>query len=386
MKVLLVGGAGFIGSHTALRLAERGHEPVLFDSLDPQIHGAGPETSPCLRTVAGKFPLITADTRDRAALDAALAETDAVLYLPACTGTGQSMYQVERYSDVNVRGAAVFCEALAAVRDRIRRVVVSSTRAVYGEGAAVCPIHGRVIPRSRNADDLAAGRFETTCPLGGEAVTPADSRETDPVAPGSIYGITKLAQEQLIANVCGALNIPVTIFRYQNVYGPGQSLNNAYTGILAIFTQLLLAGREINLFEDGAPTRDFVFIDDVAACNVRALEAESAGGQTLNVGSGVRSTLFDLVEALAAGLGVPARYTVSAQFRLGDIRHACADLTALHAALGRFPATPLREGVAAFVSWVQTEGASADANVRFDRSLEEMAQAGLLRGAVSPSK
>jgi dTDP-L-rhamnose 4-epimerase len=381
MKILLIGGAGFIGSHTALRLAARGHEPVILDNLDPQIHGADAETSPTVRRLAGQFPIVTADTRDRTALDAALAGVETVLYLPACTGTGQSMYQVERYSDVNARGAAVFCEALAAVRDRIRRVVVSSTRAVYGEGAAVCPDHGRVVPRSRRAEDLAAGRFETTCPLCHGPVTPAASLESDSVAPVSIYGITKLAQEQLIANLCGALGLPCTVFRYQNVYGPGQSLNNAYTGILSIFTQLLLAGREINLFEDGAPTRDFVFIDDVAEYNVRALESDRPGLQILNVGSGVRSTLFALVDALAAALNVAAKSFVSGNFRLGDIRHAVADRAALQATLGAHPAVSLRDGVARFVAWVAEEGARSDANARFDASLEEMRRAGLLRSA-----
>lgn len=383
MKVLIVGGAGFIGSHTALRLAERGHEPVLFDSLDPQIHGSGAADSPCLRSVEGKFPLIVADARDREALDKALGAADAVLYLPACTGTGQSMYQVERYSDVNARGAAIFCEALAAVRDRIRRVVVSSTRAIYGEGAATCPEHGRVIPKSRRAAELEAGRFECSCPKCGEAVFPEASREDDPSAPVSIYGITKLAQEQLIENVCGSLAIPLTVFRYQNVYGPGQSLKNAYTGILSIFTQLLLAGREINLFEDGKPTRDFVFIDDVAEFNVRALLDETPGYCALNVGSGVRSTLFDLVEAMAQGLGVESRLFVSGQFRLGDIRHAQADVSRLHAALGAREFTPLKEGVKSFVEWVRNEGPSRGANERFDHSLEEMRRAGLLRTAKS---
>jgi dTDP-L-rhamnose 4-epimerase len=381
MKVLIVGGAGFIGSHTALRLAAQGHEPVIFDSLDPQIHGDGAKSSPCLRSIDGKFPVIVADTRDRAALDAALREAETVLYLPACTGTGQSMYQVERYSDVNARGAAVFCEALAAARDRVRRVVISSTRAIYGEGAATCAQHGRVVPKSRAAADLEAGRFETSCPVCEAAVTPEASREDDPNSPVSIYGITKLAQENLIANLGGALGIPVTIFRYQNVYGPGQSLNNAYTGILSIFTQLLMAGREINLFEDGKPTRDFVFIDDVAEYNVRALLSETPGVRALNVGSGVRSTLFELVEALAAALGVAANHRVSGQFRLGDIRHAVADVSRLQKELGPQNFTGLREGVAQFVRWVQNEGTSADANERFDQSLAEMAKAGLLRGA-----
>jgi dTDP-L-rhamnose 4-epimerase len=165
------------------------------------------------------------------------------------------------------------------------------------------------------------------------------------------------------------------------VYGPGQSLNNAYTGILSIFTQLLLAGREINLFEDGVPTRDFVFVDDVAEYNVRALENDAPGVDALNVGSGTRATVADLVGALASALGVEARSFVSGQFRLGDIRHALADLTRLREALGTREFVGLRSGVAGFVEWVRSEGTSRNANERFDRSLSEMENAGLLRAA-----
>lgn len=380
MKVLLIGGAGFIGSRTALRLLAQGHDVVVADSMDPQIHGQDLAASGSLSRLWGKVPVLCGDTRDRAFLTRAMAGVEAVYYFPAGTGTGQSMYQIEKYCDVNVRGAAVFCEVLTEQRAAIQKVVVSSSRAVYGEGAAICATHGRIYPTGRRLADLEAGKFQSECPICGGPVQNVASRETDPVAPVSIYGISKLAQEQLIANVCQSFNIPAAIFRYQNVYGPGQSLNNAYTGILSIFTQLLLAGRKIDLFEDGLPSRDFVFIDDVVEFNVRALTASLSPGPTvLNVGSGVAATLEELVASLARALDQAPHYEISGKFRLGDIRDANADLTRLKEVLGEHQFVGLDEGVKQFVSWVTEEGVSAEANARFDKSLDEMQALGLLR-------
>ncbi|PTX96897.1 epimerase [Spartobacteria bacterium LR76] len=382
MKILLIGGAGFIGSHTALRLLREGHEPVVLDSLDPQIHGTDLGTSATFGLLNGRVPVICGDTRDRGAVERAVRDVEAIYYFPAGTGTGQSMYQIERYTDINARGAAVFGEVLGEHKAHIRKVIVSSTRAIYGEGAAICPEHGRVYPDSRKLADLEAGIFETKCPICGAPMEPSASLESDPARPSSIYGITKLAQEQIVSNVCQSHGIPAVVFRYQNVYGPGQSLNNAYTGILSIFTQLLLAGREINLFEDSLPSRDFVFIDDLVEYNVRALSLESDGLEVFNLGSGVRSTLVDLVEALAAALGVELKYFISGQFRVGDIRHAAADLTRLTAGLGAHEFLSLCDGVKQFTDWVGRPGEQiTEANRRFDHSLNEMAAAGLLRSS-----
>ena len=381
MNVLLIGGAGFIGSRTALKLLEKGHAPVVFDSLDLQIHGAsGLDHLPALRKA---MPVIEGDTRDRDALERQLGEADAVYYFPASTGTGQSMYRVGEYCDVNVRGAGIFADALMKCRSRISRVVVSSSRAVYGEGAAECREHGRVFPRARKAADLEAGLFDAICPQCGKPVSPLPSMEEDAVGPVSIYGITKLAQEMVVANAAESAGITPVVFRYQNVYGPGQSLKNPYTGILSIFTQLLLGGQGINVFEDGMPTRDFVYIDDVVEYNVRALTAELSGSVALNLGTGIRKNIFDLIAALGKSLGVEPLHSVSGDFRLGDIRHAVADTGKLFRTLGPMDFTPLAEGVSQFTSWVTSQELSANANSSFRKSLEEMRDAGLLRTAKS---
>ncbi len=381
MNVLIIGGAGFIGSRTAFRLLADGHSPVVFDSFDPQIHGDSglghvAELRKCL-------PVIEGDTRDGAALEKCLGDAEAVFYFPACTGTGQSMYRAGNYCDVNVHGAGVFADALQKFRSRISRVIVSSSRAVYGEGAAKCDNHGRVFPRNRRAADMEAGQFESTCPHCGKPVSALPSREDDAFGPVSIYGITKLAQEMVVANTAAGAGIPSVIFRYQNVYGPGQSLANPYTGILSIFTQLLLGGQAINVFEDGFATRDFVFVDDVVEYNCRALTAPVSGSAVLNVGMGVRKTIFDLVRALGEALGVETRHFVSGDFRLGDIRHAVADTETLFGILGPMEFTSLEDGVRAFTAWVTSQELSGQANASFQNSLAEMRGAGLLRTARS---
>ncbi len=381
MIILLIGGAGFIGSRTALRLLAAGHEPVVLDSFEPQIHGSEPAASPTCRELFGAVEIRHGDTRDLKALQAALSGVEVVYYFPAGTGTGQSMYQVEKYCDINVRGAGVFAEAMMGFRECLQRVIISSSRAVYGEGAATCPEHARVFPKPRSVEAMASGNFETSCPQCGGPIQPEPSLEDDPFLPLSIYGITKLAQERVIATSAAGAGIACLALRYQNVYGPGQSLKNPYTGILGIFTQLAMEGRDIDLFEDAGPTRDFIHIDDVVEYNFRALGCTVPDTLELNVGSGVRSTLRDLAEAVAAGLAKENRSHVSGKFRLGDIRHALADLGKLHAQLGPHRGLSLRDGVKTFTDWVQLQGSGDAGCERFLRSLEEMQAAGLLRNS-----
>jgi dTDP-L-rhamnose 4-epimerase len=290
------------------------------------------------------------------------------------------MYQIRRYTETNVLGAAVLAEEIARRRSQIHRVVISSSRAVYGEGCYLCSEHGRVFPRSRNPVDLEAGKFNPHCPICGGSLTETFSKETDNVQPGSIYGITKLAQEQIILNVCEGLGVPAMALRYQNVYGPGQSLKNAYTGILSIFSQLLLQDRPINVFEDGLATRDFVFIDDVTEFNCRAAESLQPGCHVLNVGTGARQTLLDVVLALSAAFQRTPTYSVSGQFRIGDIRHAAADTTRLFETLGKHTFVSFQKGINRFAAWVSTQDIEADANSRYIKSLDEMAGLGILRG------
>ncbi len=380
MNILLLGGAGFIGVATANALQRAGHTVVVADNFDPQIHGADFRQSPTFRRLAPGIEWHRADVRNAAATGALLAQAEAVYFFAAGTGTGQSMYQIQRYCDVNVMGAAVFAELLAQHRERLRRVVFSSSRAVYGEGAYACREHGRVFPAGRTMPALRAGAWEPVCPQCGGSAEPLASMEDDPAGPVSIYGLTKYAQEQLLVQTCRSLAIPLVALRYQNVYGPGQSLANPYTGILGLFTQVLGAGGEVNVFEDGRATRDFVHVDDVVHFNLRALECAAEEPLVLNVGSARRVTLVQIVEALAAALGVELRSRVTGDFRAGDIRHAAADLTRLHATLGARDFIEFEAGARELVAWIRGQGTGPMTVGTYENSLDEMRRAGLLGG------
>lgn len=380
MKVLIIGGAGFIGSNTALRLLDAGHQVVVVDSFDPQIHGWDLAKSPTAGPLFGHAQVLAMDGLHLGASEELWKGVEAVLYLASATGTGQSMYDIQGYTRNNVSVAAVLAEQLLKRKSEIRRVVVSGTRAVFGEGAGDCPAHGRVFPPARRLEIMQGGQFEPVCPHCSQALRHSPTVETDPPSPSSVYGITKLAQEQIILNVCAAAGIPAIGFRYQNVYGPGQSLKNPYTGILSIFSQLIRKQAQINVFEDGMATRDFVYIDDVVEFNTRALTQSYDGNSVLNLGSGVRQTILDVVRELSRGLQLEARYTVSGQFRVGDIRHASADTSKLIQSLGSHSFVSFETGIRRFVDWVSAQEKDDEAARKYDRSLQEMGRAGLFLG------
>ena len=381
MKVLILGGAGFIGSRTALRLLQAGHKVVVLDAFLPQIHGRNFTQSGSAAGLVGQVDLFAGDIQELAHRAEALEGVDAILYLAAATGTGQSMYDIQGYTRTNVMGAAVLAEQLLKLKGQISRVVVSSTRAVYGEGAWFCPEHDRVFPSARSLESLRSGQFEANCPFCSKPLDPSVSLESDATHPVSIYGITKLAQEQMILSTCASAGIPAVAFRYQNVFGPGQSLKNPYTGILSIFTQLIRTDTEINVFEDGLASRDFVYIDDVVDYNVRALTAPLTGTHVLNLGTGTRQSILEVIAVVAETLGKEAHYRISGQFRLGDIRHAAADIHRLRTVLGSSHFVPFKVGVQHFVEWALGQELDTSARTRYLNSLEEMKTLGLFEQA-----
>ena len=379
-KTLILGGAGFIGAATTRQLAASGQDVIIVDNFDPQIHGPDPKASPTAHDLWGRFDIRIADAQDAVSDESVWAGVNSVLYLAASTGTGQSMYDVQSYCRNNVSVAAALAEQLLKRRAQVRRVVVSGTRAVYGEGAWCCVQHGRVFPGGRSAAAMQDGRFDAQCPVCGGPLTAGASREDDPTAPASIYGITKLAQEQLVLNACSSAGVPAIAFRYQNVYGPGQSLRNPYTGILSIFTQLIRKDSELNIFEDGLATRDFVYIDDVAEYNVRALASDRPRTEVLNLGTGERQSILDVVDALGRALRLTPRYKVTGEFRVGDIRHAAADISRTCAALGSIAFTPFDPGVQRLVDWALSAPVDREAEQRYRGSLQQMKQVGLFLG------
>ena len=372
MKVLVTGGAGFIGSRLCVALADRGHNVSALDNLSPQVHGPDADGAERVRT-AGR--LIVGDVTDRAALTAALEGQEAVVHLAAETGTGQSMYRINHYTRVNIGGTALLFDLLANAPHSIARVVVASSRAVYGEGRYRAADGSYVYPGPRDEADLAAGDFAPKVP-GAGVLEPVATDEESKLHPSSLYGITKQVQEQMVMTLAPPLGIAPVALRYQNVFGPGQSLSNPYTGILSIFSNLILNEKPINIFEDGEESRDFVFIDDVVAATVLAIERPGAAGQVFNIGTGVAVTVNQVVEALGRHLGRTVEASVSGNYRIGDIRHNFADLSRATARLGFAPAWDFDSGIAAFCEWVRRTGPQPS---EYDRSLAELRAKGLMK-------
>lgn len=356
-RVLITGGAGFIGSGLARRLAAAGDQVHVFDNLHPQVHGSGavpPDLGPGVRFERG-------DVTDRQALAAAVAasDPDQIFHLAAETGTGQSHDLPARYCDANVMGAAHLVEALRALPERRRRLVLAGSRAVYGEGAYIDARGRPASPAPRSLEAMRQGRFDPVDEAGAR-LQPVPTHETEPPRPASVYASTKLMQEQLIRQtLCGGPCEPV-VLRFQNVYGPGQSLSNPYTGVLSIFSSGILEGRTLNIYEDGAIVRDFVFVDDVVEALVRAAHAPYPGSEPINIGSGQGVTILEVARQLLAALEAPTdRWRISGDFRPGDVRHAVADIARARSLLGWAPTTPLAQGLRRFAQWAAAQSLAA---------------------------
>ncbi len=375
-NILITGGAGFIGSRLANYLIAGGHKVRVIDNLSPQIHGLEPESSPLFLGLHHDVDFIRGSVTNRDDLISALQGIDTVVHLAAETGTGQSMYTIQHYSDVNIGGTALLLDLIANEPFPVKKIVVASSRAVYGEGKYCCKQHGVVYPTARSASAMEQGDFSVHCPVCGAHVQVAATDEETPVQPSSVYGVTKLTQEQLVLTVGKALGISAIAFRYQNVYGPGQSLSNPYTGILSIFSTRIRNGSPINIFEDGQESRDFVYIDDIVSITARAVEYDQLIVDVFNVGAGVATDVLTIANTLQKLLGETVPTTVSGQFRVGDIRHNYADLAKVQKVFGFKPSVSIEIGLANFVAWVKTEQIQVD---RYEASLEELKLKGLFK-------
>lgn len=376
MNVLVTGGAGFIGSHLVPLLVARGHDVTIYDNLSPQIHteGAFPvalqEQATCIR----------ADVRDMGSLREALRDTEVVVHLAAETGTGQSMYDIHHYTEVNALGTAAILDTMMNQPNRIQRFILASSRAVYGEGQYVCAQCGTVYPPTRTAAQLQRHEWELRCPRCGAPATPVPTQEDALLQPQSVYASGKQTQEQLVTIVCQAREIEAVVLRYQNVYGPGQALANPYTGVICVFFTLLMQEKPLLLFEDGLPSRDFVFIDDVAGATCAAVEAALPGPTVINVGTGEQTTIRAVAETVAAALGVELRTELTEKYRLGDIRHCYADSTRLREQLAYTPRIDFPEGIAQFVAWARTQEQMMDQVAgRFEHAQDELIARKLFR-------
>jgi len=360
-KVLITGGAGFIGSHLSDELLRCGYEVRALDNLAPQVHGEGRRPD----YLDDEVELVVGDVRDRDAVRKALDGVDAVFHLAALVGVGQSMYEVERYTAVNNIGTAVLLEAL--IERPVERLIVASSMSLYGEGL-YRTADDRLVPDAvRTLDQLRAREWELQDDRG-EPLTPVATPETKPPSLASVYALSKFDQERMSLMIGKSYNIPTVALRFFNIYGPRQALSNPYTGVLAIFAARLLNGNPPLINEDGRQRRDFVHVHDVARACRLSLEVPAAAGQVFNVGSGRNYSVCEIAERIADALGrEDVEPDVTNKYRMGDIRHCFADITLARELLGYRPEISLEEGLTSLAGWLEGQ-------VAIDRVAEASAE------------
>ncbi|MEK6607554.1 MAG: NAD-dependent epimerase/dehydratase family protein [Myxococcota bacterium] len=350
-RVLVTGGAGFVGSHLVDALLQRGDRVRVLDDLLGQAHPGG-----VARFLARQAELQIGDLRDRAAVDQALGGVDVVYHLGGMVGNGQSMVQIRRYLDVNAVGTATLLEAMVARARQFRRLVVASSMAAYGDGAYRCVQHGIVSGVRRTEARLRAGRWEPLCPICEEEVEGIPTTEDQPLRPVSVYGISKRDQEETSLVVGAAYGIPTIALRYLNTYGSRQALSNPYTGVAAVFATRILHGRRPLVFEDGRQKRDLVHVSDVVRATIAAADAgDAAIGRPYNVATGRFVTVAELARLVARKLGRDLEPEIPGTFRRGDIRHCFADTSRAREQLGWEPRITLDEGATELAAWAAGE-------------------------------
>lgn len=375
-NILITGGAGFIGSNLALKLISKGYIITVLDNLSEQIHGVDPENdSPLYQSIKGKVNFIKGTVTAKEDWRKAIANQDVIVHYAAETGTGQSMYEIQKYVDVNINGTAIALDLLANEPHQVKKMVIASSRSIYGEGKYISTELGVVYPKHRTANYMDNGDFEAKVEGSGTLALMATDEESK-IHPSSVYGITKQNQEQMIMTVCPTLGIAPVAFRYQNVYGPGQSLKNPYTGILSIFSTQIKNGNGINIFEDGKETRDFVFVNDVVDATILGIEKEEANNEIFNVGTGEPTDVITVANGLIKNYGIDVPVTISGNYRLGDIRHNYADLTKIKNKLGFEPQFSFEQGLKQFTNWVDKQEVQKD---NYAKSIEEMKAKGLYK-------
>ena len=341
MKILVTGGAGFIGQHVIREGLARGHDIRVMDSLRADVHD-DPK-----RPNRDDIEFQIGDVRDAKAVDRALSGIDAVIHLAAKVGLGVAVSDLPDYASSNDAGTAELLAGMA--RADIGRLTLASSMVVYGEGKGACPQHGSVTPGPRAESEMAAGNFEPPCPVCGHALEHAFVDETARLDPRNAYASSKVAQEFYASNWARVTGGSVAAMRYHNVYGPGMPRNTPYAGVAAIFTSALRRGEATKVYEDGAQRRDFVHVHDIAAATVLACERVTSGVKAFNVGSGTPRTVGDMATALAIALRGPLPI-VTKQFRLGDVRHITADSSKLRSELGWLPKVDFADGMIEFAA------------------------------------
>jgi len=370
--ILVTGGAGYIGSHLVDALVGRDYAVTVLDNLEPQVHRSGSWPS----YANAKATYVKGDVRDRSVFEPLVLASQAVVHFGAAVSVGQSMYQVDRYVDVNTRGTALLLDILVNTKHKVEKVLVASSIGVYGEGAYECATHGPVAPTIRPEQQLAARDWEQHCPQCGRHARSVPTPEDKALYRDNIYSMTKYHQEEMVLLIGKTYGIPSVAPRFFNVYGPRQSLSNPYAGVAAIWLSRLLNGKQPIVFEDGGQLRDFVSIHDVVDCLVLMLEKPGADYLPVNVGSGESISILEIATLLARLLGSSIEPQITQTGRKFDIRHNTADITRARQTLGFTPKVPLDQGFSELIEWAKT---TPDVAVDFfDKALQELQDKGLL--------
>lgn len=377
MRVLVIGGAGFVGSHTVDGLLQQGHTVRVADNLDAQVHPTG-ELPEYLHRAA---EFVRMDLRDIEALRKTIAGVEAVFFLAGAVGVGDSMYRIRHYAEANLMGAANFLEILANDRHSIQKVVLSSSVTVYGEGKYKCAEHGVAFPALRSAEQIAARQWDPVCAVDqggrkcGQPLEALPMDEEKPLAPQSVYAITKQSQEQMFLTVGRTYNVPVAVLRYFNIFGTRQALSNPYTGVAKIFATSLARGEAPILYEDGLQSRDFVHVRDVVQANLLALEKSEANHEIFNVGTGRATSVLEVAAALAKIQNFRGELKASNRCRAGDVRHCFADISKIRTRLGYEPRSVFPLGLEDVVEWSATSKVQSAKN---EEPESEMNRRGLI--------
>jgi dTDP-L-rhamnose 4-epimerase len=349
-RVLITGGAGFVGSHLADGLLRHGDAVRVYDNLAPQVHVGGMPTY-----LSSEVEFIRGDMQDFEKLREAVRNVDVIFHLAAAVGVGQSMYEIAHYMTVNTQGTANLLQVVLDTKCNLEKLVVASSMSIYGEGKYVCVQCGDIAPPPRSPEQLKRKRWETACPFCGQVLTPAATSESKPLQCTSIYALSKKDQEEMCLLFGRTYDLPVVALRYFNIYGERQALSNPYTGVAAIFASRLLNRHAPLIFEDGRQMRDFVSVHDVVEANLLAMERPHADGMALNVGSGEPISIRDVASALGRALGVELPAEVTGRYRAGDIRHCFADISAARETLGYRPQVRFTEGISELVAWLRSQ-------------------------------
>jgi dTDP-L-rhamnose 4-epimerase len=372
-KVLVTGGAGFIGSHTVDSLIDSDYAVHVVDNLIPQVHGHEKRIPSYFNKTAN---LTISDVSDTEVLLEIIQDVDAIIHLAARVGVAQSMCDIEKYIEANTTSTASMLNLLVNEKNTIEKLIVASSMSIYGEGKYYCgECDEKRYPTLRSAEQLEQKIWEHLCPNCNSPLTPLPTDETKPQMPSSIYAMSKRHQEEMCLLIGKTYGIPTIALRYLNVYGPRQSLSNPYTGVCAIFSQRILNQKPPFVFEDGKQVRDFIHVRDVAKANILALESNSANYQLINIGTGHPTSILKIAELLNEMFHTNMAPFTSGQYRTGDVRHCYGDITKARNLLDFEPSISLEQGLPDLVNWSQRN--KGQAQDFFEKAYHELKSRGL---------